>query len=65
MFLNIIVVSDLGSVTVSGYCVLVPADNLRDLRVEECADIALLIDNSEDFAVDTNDAADSGSTTKC
>jgi hypothetical protein len=46
VFLDIVLVSDLGTVAVGCYSMLVPADNLRNLCVEERANIALLIDDS-------------------
>jgi hypothetical protein len=43
---DIVLVSNFGTVAVRCYGMLVPADDLRDLCVEECADITLLIDDS-------------------
>jgi hypothetical protein len=58
VFLDIVVVSDLGTVAVCCYSVLVPVDHLRYLGVEECANVALLIDYTQDFAIDSNDTTD-------
>jgi hypothetical protein len=59
VFLDIVVVSDLGTVAVCCYSVLVPTDNLRYLGMEECENLALLVDYTQDFAVDSNDTTDS------
>jgi hypothetical protein len=59
VFLDIVVVSDLGTVAVCCYSVLVPVDHLRYLGVEECANVALLIDYTQDFAIDSNDTTNS------
>jgi hypothetical protein len=46
VLLDVVLVSNFGTIAVGRYSMLVSAHNLRDLRVKECADIALLIDNS-------------------
>jgi hypothetical protein len=43
---DVVFMSNLGTVAIRCYGMLVPADNLRDLCMEKCADIALLIDDS-------------------
>jgi hypothetical protein len=59
VFLDIVVVSDLGAVSVCCYSVLVPANNLRYLGMEECENFALLIDYTQDLAINSNDTTDS------
>jgi hypothetical protein len=54
---NIVLMSDLGTVTVCCYGVFVSADNLRDLGVEQCSNVSLLINDLQDLAIDTNNAA--------
>jgi hypothetical protein len=54
---HVVFVPNLGAVAICCYGVLIPAGHLRYLSVQECSKIALLIDNTQDFTVDTNDAA--------
>jgi hypothetical protein len=58
VFFNIIIVSDFGSVTISGYSVAVSASNLRHLGVKKGAYVAVLVDDSQDFSVDSDYTSD-------
>ena len=58
VFFDIIVVSDFGAVAISSYSVAVSASNLRYLRVEKGAYVAVLVDNSQDFPVDSDYTSD-------
>jgi hypothetical protein len=53
---HVVFVPDLRAIAIGCHCVLIPANDLRDLGVKECSNVALLIDDLQDFAVNTNDA---------
>jgi hypothetical protein len=52
---DVVFVPDLGAIAIGCNGILVPTNNLRDLGVKKCSDIALLIDDFQDFAIHTND----------
>jgi hypothetical protein len=58
VFFDVVIMSDFGAVAVSGYSVAVSASNLRYLGMEEGAHVAVLVDDSEDFAVDSDYTSD-------
>jgi hypothetical protein len=58
VFFDIVIMSDFRAITISGYSVAVSASNLRYLGMKEGAYIAVLVDDSQDFAVDPDYTSD-------
>jgi hypothetical protein len=55
IFLDVVIMSNLRSVAVRSHGVSIPACDLRDLCVEECAYVALLVHNLQDLAINSDD----------
>jgi hypothetical protein len=60
VLLDVVVVSDLRAIAVRGHGVSVPACYLRDLCVEKCAYIALLVHDLQDLTIDTDNTTNGG-----
>jgi hypothetical protein len=56
VLLDVVFVPDLRSVAIGSNSVLIPAHDLRHLGVQECSHIALLVNNLQDFAINTDNA---------
>ena len=54
VFLDVVVVSNLRAIAVRSHRVSIPACHLRDLRVEKCAYIALLVYDLQDLTIDSD-----------
>lgn len=54
IFLDVVIVSNLRSIAVRSHGVSIPACDLRDLCVEECAYIALLVHNLQHLSIDSD-----------
>lgn len=58
ILLDIIIVSNFGSVTIRSYSVPVSTCDLRNLSVQECAYVAPLVQDLQDLTVNPNHATD-------